>query len=850
MTVVMPSSSVSFASGSVRAPTFTKRSVQVAPRRSVSRAVVLVQQPVHPFFCYFEDRDVEQKFQTYFYREWQSRLVVYMGLVVLLSATSSFESTSIATLAVTEAYVQAIVTAVVSFGSSNVAEMTAASSAYSHALWLDDGAFAGVAATLYAVAMSCAVFLWRRRGEHRFPHIRLDLVQLVLLFYSHLVLAPLLLVLLASIEKQARYTKQINEVHDDQARHIASLLGEGFLDALLFTELLAACICAYVLRLQSPYFAVMAIELTVIASAVTGVHLTTHAAPNRRLAILGMFLSLLLLMLRSVLEQERGTRREFLTSFHLVTEARRLSSINFNTKEELSGKLNYQLHYEMGDILRILCQLKVKMSSSEKHDIDKIITALVRNQDLFEVTLDSAMPEYDEEVQGWLHMMAFREHPVASTEAVRAESRVGSHRGSERRSRIISTPHKLLRVASSRRFSRKAELDNSYASDGLSLFFNGRSVHEAVVGVGNGSESVSTFIMPYDPDKLSNWLLDRLQNHFFVDMFHLEQHCASPLQAVLLACVQLNHFTDRLPLNEQKLAAFGAIVESHYHSRNPYHNCLVYPALGIVFWLRHAAAVVADINFYLRRVHLSVDDSTLFVGLIAAAAHDIAHPGVSNGFLIATKSELAITYSDDSVLERMHVAELYHILAHDEFDVFEHMAVPERAEARKIIVGMILATDLARHFSRISLLKTKKFAVSEEDRGLELPLLMETLLMLSDLGHTAKPFAYHQGWAERISEEFFRQGEAEELHNLPVSPLCDRRQANLPRSQVTFLTLVATPLFETAGQVFAIDEYDCVVSELRANIATWKERIEQTEGAMLETMSLDSTKLKLPADKS
>ncbi|RLN57569.1 hypothetical protein BBJ28_00018332 [Nothophytophthora sp. Chile5] len=849
MTIVMPSSSASFPSESVRAPTFTKRSVQVAPRRSVSRAVVLVQQPVHPLFCYFEDRDVEQKFQTYFYREWQSKLAVYMVLASLLSAISSFVSTSIATLAVTEAYVRAMVLAEVSSGSSNMVEITAASSAYSHALWLNDGAFAGVAATLYAVAMVCAVFLWQRRGEYRFPHIRLDLVQLVVLFYSHLVLAPLLLVLLASIEKQARHVKLIDAVHDDQARHIAALLGEGFLDALLFTELLAACICACVLRLQSPYFAVMAIELTVIASAVTGVHLTTHAAPSRRLAILAMFMSLLLLMLRCVLEQERGTRREFLTSFHLVTEARRLSSINFNTKEELSGKLNYQLHYEMGDILRILCQLKVKMSSSEKHDIDKIITALVRNQDLFEVTLDSAIPEYEEEVQGWLHMMAFREHPVASTEAVRAESRVVSHHG-ERRSRIISTPHKLLRVASSRRFSRKAEPNNPYAIDGLSLFFNGRSVHESVVGAGNDSASANTFIMPYDPDKLSNWLLDRLQNHFFVDMFHLEQHCASPLQAVLLACVELNHFADRLALNEQKLAAFGAIVESHYHSRNPYHNCLVSPALLWLLWLRHAAAVVADINFYLRRVHLSVDDNTLFVGLIAAAAHDIAHPGVSNGFLIATKSKLAITYSDDSVLERMHVAELYHILAHDEFDVFEHMAVTERAEARKIIVGMILATDLARHFSRISLLKTKKFAVSEEDRGLELPLLMETLLMLSDLGHTAKPFAYHRGWAERISEEFFRQGEAEELHNLPVSPLCDRRQANLPRSQVTFLTLVATPLFETAGQVFAIDEYDCVVSELRANIATWKERIEQTEGGMLETMSLDSAKLKVPADKS
>jgi cAMP-specific phosphodiesterase 4 len=259
---------------------------------------------------------------------------------------------------------------------------------------------------------------------------------------------------------------------------------------------------------------------------------------------------------------------------------------------------------------------------------------------------------------------------------------------------------------------------------------------------------------------------------------------------------------------------------------------------------------VADINFYLRRVHLNVDDNTLLVGLVAAAAHDIAHPGVSNGFLIATKSNLAITYSDDSVLERMHIAELYRILSHDTFDVFAHMSAPERVEARKIVIGMILATDLARHFQRISVLKTKQFAMSEEAQGLELSLLMETMLMLADLGHTAKPFAYHQIWAERISEEFFRQGETEEHNNLPMSPLCDRKQANLPRSQVTFLTLVATPLFETAGQVFSIDEYDTVISELRNNISSWKERIEHHDGALLETISSDSHKTKAPKDST
>ncbi|OWZ10816.1 hypothetical protein PHMEG_00016268 [Phytophthora megakarya] len=676
MTVVMPLTPVH----PEPAP-LSKRNVTAVPRRSVPRAVVLVHQPTHSFLCYFEDRDVEQKFQTYFRREWQVGIAAYMAIVLLVFAAWCYISSDRATLAITQAYVESI------FAELSVATMT---------------------------------------------------------------------------------------------------LGSN----------------KTLLRAKS-------------------VHATTHVVLNRRLSVLAAFLILLVFLLRTVREQERSTRREFLTSFHLVTEARRLSSANLEMKEELSGKLNYQLHYEMGDILRILCQIKVKMGATEKCDIDKIITALVRNQDLFEVTLSSTMPEFEEEVQGWLHMMDFKDHPVAE------EPRTQPGTGSDgRRSRHYSLSNDILRVSTSRRLSTKKAHIESPNDDGIARLLRSNS---------NVDEAFDSVIRPREED-LSSWLMGRLQNHFFVDIFYLEQHCVVPLQAVFLACVKTNGLIERLDLDEQKLASFAAAVEDRYHNRNPYHNRV------------HAAAVVADINFYLRRVHLNVEDSTLLVALVAAAAHDVSHPGVSNGFLIATKSNLAITYSDDSVLERMHIAELYRILSHDGFDIFSTMDAAERAESRKIIIGMILATDLARHFQRISVLKTKKFAISEEAQGLELSLLMETMLMLADLGHTAKPFSYHQTWAERISEEFFRQGETEEHSNLPISPLCDRKQANLPRSQVTFLTLVATPLFETAGQVFSIDEYDTVIQDLRNNIAMWKERIdcENTDGTMLETISSDSQQTKTP----
>jgi hypothetical protein len=39
----------------------------------------------------------------------------------------------------------------------------------------------------------------------------------------------------------------------------------------------------------------------------------------------------------------------------------------------------------------------------------------------------------------------------------------------------------------------------------------------------------------------------------------------------------------------------------------------------------------------------------IFAGLIAAAIHDVAHPGFNNLFLISTVSPIAVRYNDISV---------------------------------------------------------------------------------------------------------------------------------------------------------------------------------------------------------
>lgn len=764
--------------------TSPRRSVQVAPRRSVAGRSIVIKQDVHGILCYFFDVNIEHEFQTCFRRDRQPHLAMYMIAVLVLSV-----------IVLTAAAVESLTAETVTFAAMSKPS-TLQRSPQKRVTWVKESDCYVVIVVFYVFAALSILFVHRKKPTALFfSDPRFDPIQLALLFFYQLVFVPILLTLSTCIDLEISYAQDLRS-ESATVQRLFAFLGVSLVDMLYFYLLLLTTFASSVLRIQFTYYIAIVVEFIAIASTATGTNhgVDSNRIPDRWFLFVALVVTLLL-EARGVWEIELANRREFLTHSNLLNENRRLSHQNIEMKEELTGKLNYQLHYEMGDILRILCQIKLKMSMHERKDIDKIITALVTNEGLFEVSLDPSMTEHEEEVQGWLHMMAFKEAPPAFVRTDSQTEAQNERKASRRPAMVMQS--QVSRSTQSRKMSQGMTIDN-----------RGNAVVARLFASSNIAE---------DTDELTLWLMDSLRDEVYVDMFHLEQRCSVPMQVVLVACIEVNDFATRLMLDVRKLVAFAGAVENHYFKRNPYHNCL------------HAAAVISDLNFYMRRLKLSIDDSTFFVGLIAAAAHDISHPGVSNSYLIATRSKLAITYSDDSVLERMHIAELYRILSHDKFDVFSHMDNAAKTETRKLIIHMILATDLSRHFQHISKLKSRKFAVAHDNRGLEVTIIMETMLMLSDLGHTVKPFAYHHQWANRIAEEFFRQGEAEERQNLPISPLCDRRQANLPRSQVAFLTLLATPLFETAGDAFAIDEYDTLMTDLRNNVKSWLSMIARSE---------------------
>lgn len=128
---------------------------------------------------------------------------------------------------------------------------------------------------------------------------------------------------------------------------------------------------------------------------------------------------------------------------------------------------------------------------------------------------------------------------------------------------------------------------------------------------------------------------------------------------------------------------FLKTLESKY-LKNPYHNSC------------HSADMMNSFLFLCNAFISNLPSIEIFGCVLACLGHDVGHPGKNNRFLIHTKNPLAVYYNDISVLENMHARELFIILNESCCNILE--GVPDYWCLRKLIIDLILATDMAKHF--------------------------------------------------------------------------------------------------------------------------------------------------------
>lgn len=185
-------------------------------------------------------------------------------------------------------------------------------------------------------------------------------------------------------------------------------------------------------------------------------------------------------------------------------------------------------------------------------------------------------------------------------------------------------------------------------------------------------------------------------------------------------------------------------------------------------------------------------------------------------------SDLAILYSDCSVLEHMHLAEAFFLVKDPACNIFSGLAPGSYAEVRKAIIEIVLSTDLSMHLQVVQALKAA--AISRETTEvIHSPIMiMKAVIKCADLGHSAKVGRLHARWSDYIIEEFFLQGDDEHLLGLDISPFMNRANENSAKNQIGFFEFIVLPFFEVLAEVMFKVEFKTILDQAHQNYRLWK----------------------------
>ncbi|XP_061755402.1 cAMP-specific 3',5'-cyclic phosphodiesterase 4B-like isoform X1 [Nerophis ophidion] len=295
-------------------------------------------------------------------------------------------------------------------------------------------------------------------------------------------------------------------------------------------------------------------------------------------------------------------------------------------------------------------------------------------------------------------------------------------------------------------------------------------------------------------------------NKWGLNIFRVAEHSHNrPLTCIMYAIFQERDLMRTFKIPADSFVTFLLTLESHYHSDVAYHNGL------------HAADVAQSTHILLSTPALDAvfTDLEILAAIFAAAIHDVDHPGVSNQFLINTNSELALMYNDESVLENHHLAVGFKLLQEENCDVFQNLSKKQKQSLRRMVIDMVLATDMSKHMSLLANLKTmvetKKVTSSGVlllDNYTDRMQVLRNMVHCADLSNPTKPLDLYRQWTDRIMDESFHQGDRERERGMEISPMCDKHTASVERTQVGFIDYIVHPLWETWADLVHPDAQD------------------------------------------
>lgn len=178
------------------------------------------------------------------------------------------------------------------------------------------------------------------------------------------------------------------------------------------------------------------------------------------------------------------------------------------------------------------------------------------------------------------------------------------------------------------------------------------------------------------------------------------------------------------------------------------------------------------------RLHFSTfgitsDPLTQFAIVFAALIHDVDHPGVSNGQLVAERDPLALAYDNLSVAEQNSVAIAWELLLRPTYAELRSCLfgnVQDLHRFRQLVVNSVMATDIfdkdlkamresrwEKAFHGPSSVEGPAAPGSESslDFHRKATIVIEHLIQSSDVAHTMQHWTVYQKWNKRLFQEMY-----------------------------------------------------------------------------------------------
>lgn len=141
--------------------------------------------------------------------------------------------------------------------------------------------------------------------------------------------------------------------------------------------------------------------------------------------------------------------------------------------------------------------------------------------------------------------------------------------------------------------------------------------------------------------------------------------------------------------------------------------------------------------------------------LFAAIGHDVGHPGVTNAFMISHEASASQVYNERSVLELYHSAVFINRIFRICLPRLLKFVTDSSSNLtlKNLIIGSILATDMAEHFEYVDKLQKFKFSTSDplDDK---VKLISSLLIKCADISNVTRPLRVSSQWALVLSREF------------------------------------------------------------------------------------------------